>query len=90
MITAKEANKKTFESERVKELLTEKYYQEVLKKIEREILKQVAAGYFFVQLDAEFMYPVRDLVIKELERSGYKIGLASGSAIGERLTISWK
>lgn len=90
MITAKEANKKTFESERVKELLTEKYYQEVLKKIEREILKQVAAGYFFVQLDAEFMYPVRDLVIKELERSGYKIRLASGSAIGERLTISWK
>lgn len=90
MITAKEANKKTFESERVKELLTEKYYQEVLKKIEREILKQVAAGYFFVQLDAEFMYPVRDLVIKELERSGYKIGLVSGSAIGERLTISWK
>lgn len=32
MITVKEANKKTFESERVKELLREKYYQEVLKR----------------------------------------------------------
>ena len=90
MITAKEANKKTFESERVKELLREKYYQEVLKKIEYEIPKQVAAGCFFVQLDAEFMYPVRDLVIKELERSGYKTELSPGGAIAEYLTIKWQ
>ena len=90
MITAKEANKKTFKSEKAKELLKEKHYQELLKKIEDKILERVSIGDFFVQLNTAFMYPFRDLIIKELRNNGYKAELSHDGAIVEYLIISWQ
>lgn len=46
MITAKEAKKKTFESDRMKEMLKEKHYKEVCETISRHIIKQAELGYF--------------------------------------------
>lgn len=90
MITAKEANKKTFESKRMKELLTEKYYQEILKWIENEISKRVKDGYFSVYLNTNSLFPFKDKIIKELIDNGYCVEIDSSNIVAEGLSISWQ
>ena len=90
MITAREANKKTFKSEKAKELLKEKHYQELLKKIEDKILERVSTGDFFVRLNTVFMYPFRDRIIEELRRNGYKVELCPSYIMSEHLMITWE
>lgn len=91
MITAKEAKKKTFESDRMKEKLKEKHYKEVCETISRHIIKQAELGYFFVDLKTSFIYPFRDRVISELKHNGYEVELHPASGIlQEYLLISWE
>lgn len=91
MITAEEAKKKTFESDRMKEMLKEKHYIEVCEKISNHIEKQAASGHYFVDLKTSFMYPFRDRVISELKYNGYEVELHPASGIlQEYLLISWK
>lgn len=91
MITAEEAKKKTFESDRVKEMLKEKQYIEVCEKISNHIRKQTERGYFFTDLKTSFMYPFRDRVISELKYNGYEVELhPSNGILQEYLLISWK
>lgn len=87
MITAENANKKTFESKKAKE----GYYLEVLKRIESMIIKAAESGYFRLDLKTYFMYPFRDKVIEELVRNGYNVELQPPSGIfPEWILISWK
>ena len=90
MITAKEAKKKTFESDRMKEMLKEKHYKEVCETISRHIIKQAELGYFFVDLKTSFMYPFRDRIIEELRRNGYKVELCPSYIMSEHLMITWE
>lgn len=91
MITAKEAKKKTFESDRMKEMLKEKHYKEICEKISNYIKKQAEFGYYFVDLKTDFMYPFRDRVIFELKYNGYEVELHPSTGIlQEYLLISWK
>lgn len=91
MITAKEAKKKTFESDRMKEMLKEKHYKEVCETISRHIIKQAELGYFFADLKTSFMYPFRDRVISELKYNGYEVKLCpSDGILQEYLLINWK
>ena len=91
MITAKEAKKKTFESDRMKEMLKEKHYKEVCEIVSNHIRKQTERGYFFVDLKTGFMYPFRDRVISELKHNGYEVKLyPSDGILQEYLLISWK
>lgn len=90
MITAKEANKKAFESEKAKELLKEKHYQEILKKVEDKISEYAEKGRFIIDLKTNFMYPFRDKIIEELRRNGYDVELFPSGIVAEHLWISWK
>lgn len=91
MITAKEAKNRTFESDRMKEMLKEKHYIEVCEKISNHIRKQTERGYYFADLKTSFMYPFRDRVISELKYNGYEVELHPASGIlQEYLLISWK
>lgn len=91
MITAEEAKKKTFESDRIKEMLKEKHYKEICEIISNHIRKQTERGYFFVDLKTDFMYPFRDRIISELKYNGYEVELHTASGIlQEYLLISWK
>lgn len=93
MITAKEANKRTTEeihrSEQAQELYKEKHYQEVLKKTEEYISKQIKRGYFFLDLKTDFMYPFRDGVIEELTHNGYTVKLYPLHIMSKYLMITW-
>lgn len=91
MITAKEAKKRTFESDRMKEMLKEKHYKEVCEKISNHIEKQAASGYYFADLKTSFMYPFRDRIISELKYNGYEVELHPASDfLQEYLLINWK
>ena len=91
MITAKEANKKAFESERMRKQLKEKHYLEIMDKIGIAISKQALDGYFSVDLKTSFMYPFRDRIMEELVRNGYKVELHPANGIfTEYLLISWE
>lgn len=91
MITAKEAKKRTFESDRMKEMLKEKHYEEVCERISNHIKKQAESGYRFVDLKTDFMYPFKDRVISELKYNGYKVELYPSTGIlQEYLLISWE
>ena len=91
MITAEEAKKKTFESDRMKEMLKGKHYKEVCEKISNYINKQTESGYHFVDLKTDFMCPFRDRVIFELKYNGYEVELHPSTGIlQEYLLISWK
>lgn len=91
MITAKSANKKTFESAKAKELLKEKHYLEVLKKTEDKIINSAKHGYFDTSLETDFMYPFRDKVINELTYNGYEVILRPAtSAFSEYILINWR
>lgn len=90
MITAEEAKKKTFESDRIKEMLKEKHYKEVCETISRHIIKQAELGYFFVDLNTGFMDPFRDRIISELKHNGYEVELyPARGVLQEHLLISW-
>lgn len=91
MITAKSANKKTFESAKAKELLKEKHYLEVLQQIENKIINSTKDGCFEIGLKTGFMYPFRDKVINELTYNGYEVILRPAtSAFSEYILINWK
>lgn len=90
MITAKEANKKTFESERMRELLTEEHYQEILKWIENEINKSIKDGYFSVYLNTGSLFPFKDKIIKELIDNGYCVEIDPSNIAAESLIIGWQ
>lgn len=94
MISAKEANKRTteeiYKNEQIQELYKEKYYQEVLNKVEEHISKQIKAGYFFVDLKTSFMHPFRDKIMEELVRNGYRVELCPSHIMSEHLMITWK
>lgn len=91
MITAEEAKKKTFESDKVKEMLKEKNYKEICDKISNHIRKHAERGYSFVDLNTSFMYPFRDRIISELKHNGYEVELyPAGDVLQEHLLISWE
>lgn len=91
MITAEEAKKKTFESDRMKEKLKEKHYKEVCDKISNHIIKQAELGCFFVDLHTDFMYPFRDRITSELKHNGYEVELyPARGVLQEHLLISWE
>lgn len=91
MITAKEAYRKTLESERMKDQLKEKHYLEIIDKIRTAISKQALNGYFSIDLKTSFMYPFLDRVIRELESNGYNVELhPTNGILSEYLLISWR
>lgn len=91
MITAKEAKNKTFESNRMKEVLKEKRYEEICEIISNHIRKQTERGYYFADLNTSFMYPFRDRIISELKHNGYEVELYPVSDfLQEYLLINWR
>lgn len=91
MITAKKAKEIAYKSERMKEMLKEKHYTEVLGKIEQAIENNTRHGYTCVDLKTDFMYPHVSRIMMELEYNGYKVELcAKTSILSESLLISWK
>lgn len=91
MITARNANERTFKSEKAKELLSRKHYLEILQKIEDKIIETTESGYFCIDLKTNFMYPFRDKIIDELIYNGYEVVLKPATGIlPEYILISWK
>lgn len=91
MLTAKNANKKTFESEKAKELLKEKHYLKLLQRVEDKIIKAAESGYFYIDLKTDFMYPFKDRIMNELAYNGYEVVLRPATNIfSEYILINWK
>lgn len=92
MITASDANKKTFKTKEAQELLKEKRYLEILKYIEDKVIKATEVGLFDIALDTDLLYPHRDKVIEELTNNGYgvKLRFATDITHPEEIVLSWK